>query len=59
MKNRSLLSKKLKLFYEEIKKKKKKKEKKRVGKMQLQADLEFKQNFLIEKGFLLSIKEQC
>ena len=28
------------------KKKKKKKEKKRVGKMQLQADLEFKQNFL-------------
>ena len=57
MKNRSLLSKKLKLFYEEIKKKKK--EKKRVGKMQLQADLEFKQNFLIEKGFLLSIKEQC
>ena len=56
MKTRSLLSKKLKLFYEEIKKKK---EKKRVGKMQLQADLEFKQNFLIEKGFLLSIKEQC
>ena len=55
MKNRSLLSKKLKLFYEEIKKKKKK----RIGKMRLQADLEFKQNFLIEKGFLLSIKEQC
>ena len=42
-----------------LKEKKKKKEKKRVGKMQLQADLEFKQNFLIEKGFLLSIKEQC
>ena len=54
MKNRSLLSKKLKLFYEEIKKKKK-----RIGKMRLQADLEFKQNFLIEKGFLLFIKEQC
>ena len=53
MKNSSLLSKKLKLFYEEIKKKK------RIGKMRLQADLEFKQNFLIEKGFLLFIKEQC
>ena len=37
MKNRSLLSKKLKLFYEEIKKK-------RTGKMRLQTDLEFKQN---------------
>ena len=56
MKNSSLLSKKLKLFYEEIKKKKKKK---RIGKMRIQADLEFKQNFLIEKGFLLFIKEQC
>ena len=37
MKNRSLLSKKLKLFYEEI-------QKKRTGKMRLQTDLEFKQN---------------
>ena len=37
MKNRSLLSKKLKLFYEEI-------QIKRKGKMRLQTDLEFKQN---------------
>ena len=37
MKNGSLLSKKLKLFYEKIKKK-------RPGKMKLQTDLEFKQN---------------
>ena len=37
----------------------KKKKKKRIGKMRLQEDLEFKQNFLIEKGFLLFIKEQC
>ena len=35
MKNRSLLSKKLKLFYEEI-------QKKRTGKIRLQTDLEFK-----------------
>ena len=40
MKNRSLLSKKIKLFYEEIKEKKKK----RIGKMRLQTDLEFKQD---------------
>ena len=38
IKNRSLLSKKLKLFDEEIQKKK------RTGKMRLQTDLEFKQN---------------
>ena len=37
MKNRSLLAKKLKLFYDEI-------EPKRDGKMYLQTDLEFKQN---------------
>ena len=37
MKNRSLLSKKIKLIYEEIQKKK-------TGKMRLQTDLEFKQN---------------
>ena len=37
MKNRSLLAKKLKLFYEDIKQKRK-------GKMRLQTDLEFKQN---------------
>ena len=37
MKNRSLLSKKLKLFYEQI-------QTKRTGKMRLQTDLEFKQN---------------
>ena len=37
MKNRSLLAKKLKLFYEDIKQK-------RTGRMHLQTDLEFKQN---------------
>ena len=37
MKNRSLLAKKLRLFYEDIKQK-------RTGKMRLQTDLEFKQN---------------
>ena len=37
MKNRSLLAKKLKLFYEDF-------EKKRTGRMRLQTDLEFKQN---------------
>ena len=37
MKNRSLLAKKLKLFYEDI-------NRKRTGRMRLQADLEFKQN---------------
>ena len=37
MKNRSLLARKLKLFYEDIKKK-------RTGRMRLQTDLEFKQN---------------
>ena len=37
MKNRSLLAKKLKLFYEDI-------NQKRTGKMRLQTDLEFKQN---------------
>ena len=37
MKNRSLLVKKLRLFYEDIKQK-------RAGKMRLQTDLEFKQN---------------
>ena len=37
MKYRSLLAKKLKLFYEDI-------NRKRTGRMRLQADLEFKQN---------------
>ena len=37
MKNRSLLAKKMKLFYEDIKQK-------RTGRMRLQTDLEFKQN---------------
>ena len=37
MKNRSLLAKKLKLFYEDI-------NQKRTGRMRLQEDLEFKQN---------------
>ena len=37
MKNRSLLAKKLKLFYEDIKQK-------RTGRMRLQTDLEFEQN---------------
>ena len=37
MKNRSLLAKKLRLFYEDIKRK-------RTGKVRLQTDLEFKQN---------------
>ena len=37
MKNRSILAKKLKLFYEDIKQK-------RTDRMRLQADLEFKQN---------------
>ena len=37
MKNKSLLAKKLKLFYEDIKQK-------RTGRMRLQTDLEFKQN---------------
>ena len=37
MKNRSLLAKKLKLFYEDI-------NQKRTGRMRLQTDLEFKQN---------------
>ena len=37
MKNRSLLAKKIKLFYEDIKQK-------RTGGMRLQTDLEFKQN---------------
>ena len=39
MKNRSLLAKKLKLFYIDIKQK-------RTGRMRLQTDLEFKQNQL-------------
>ena len=37
MKNRSLLAKKLNLFYEDIMQK-------RTGRMRLQTDLEFKQN---------------
>ena len=37
MKNRSILAKKLKLFYEDIKQK-------MTGRMRLQTDLEFKQN---------------
>ena len=37
MKNKSLLAKKLKLFYEDI-------NRKRTGRMHLQADLELKQN---------------
>ena len=37
MKNRSLLAKKLKLFYEDV-------DQKRNGRMRLQTDLEFKQN---------------
>ena len=37
MKNRSLLAKKLRLFYEDIKRK-------RTGKVRLQTDLEIKQN---------------
>ena len=37
MKNRSILAKKLKLFYEDIKQK-------RIGRMRLQTNLEFKQN---------------
>ena len=37
MKNRNLLAKKLKLFYEDIKQK-------RTGRMRLETDLEFKQN---------------
>ena len=41
MKNRSLLAKKLKLFYEDIKDK-------RTGVMRLQTDLEFKQNQIIK-----------
>ena len=39
MKNRSLLAKKLKLFYDEI-------DQKRSGKMRLQTDLEFNQNII-------------
>ena len=41
MKNRSLLAKKLKLFYENIKQK-------RTGSMRLQTDLEFKQNQVLK-----------
>ena len=41
MKNRSLLAKKLKLFYEDIKPK-------RTGRMRLQTDLEFKQNQILK-----------
>ena len=41
MKNRSLLAKKLKLFYDDI-------QKKRTGGMRLQTDLEFKQNEIIK-----------
>ena len=41
MKNRSLLAKKLKLFYDDI-------QKKRTGRMRLQTDLEFKQNEIIK-----------
>ena len=37
MKNRGLLAKKLRLFYEDI-------QNKRTGKLRLQTDLEFKQN---------------
>ena len=37
MKNRSLLARKLKIFYEDI-------DNKRTGRMRLQTDLEFKQN---------------
>ena len=39
MKNKSLLAKKLKIFYKDIKQK-------RTGRMRLQADLEFKQNLI-------------
>ena len=41
MKNRSLLAKKLKLLYEDVKTK-------RTGKMRLQTDLEFKQNQILK-----------
>ena len=41
MKNRSLLAKKLKLFYEDI-------NNKRTGRMHLQTDLEFKQNQILK-----------
>ena len=41
MKNRSLLAKKLKLFYEDI-------NNKRTGRMRLQTDLEFKQNQVLK-----------
>ena len=41
MKNRSLLAKKLKLFYEDI-------NNKRTGRMRLQTDLEFKQNQILK-----------
>ena len=40
IKNRSLLAKKLKLFYEDI-------QPKRTGRMRLQTDLEFKQNQIL------------
>ena len=49
MKNRSLLDKKLKLFYEDV-------NQKRNGRMRLQTDLEFKQNqikFNIEMNLIL------
>ena len=41
MKSRNLLAKKLKLFYEDVKNK-------RIGRMRLQADLEFKQNQILK-----------
>ena len=41
MKNRSLLLKKLRLFYQDI-------DKKRTGRMRLQTDLEFKQNQILK-----------
>ena len=41
MKSRNLLAKKLKLFYEDVKNK-------RIGRMRLQTDLEFKQNQILK-----------
>ena len=41
MKNRSLLLKKLRLFYQDI-------DKKRTGRMRFQTDLEFKQNQILK-----------
>ena len=49
MKNRSLLAKKLKLFYEDI-------SKKRTGRMHLQTDLEFKQNQILKHNDKFNIE---